>query len=153
MAKKKTDSALISALLYIVLGVLLIVFRSQMLGIAMTIAGIIFVVSGILEVVKKNWAGGAVSLIIGIAILVLGWVATQIVLLVLGILIALKGIIALVEALGKKRTTLLGVLFPVLTIVVGLMLAFGNGLDILLVICGVLLALDGAIGLLNSLKK
>ena len=153
MAKKKTDSALISALLYIVLGVLLIVFRSQMLGIAMTIAGIIFVVSGILEVVKKNWAGGAVSLIIGIAILVLGWVATQIVLLVLGILIALKGIIALVEALGKKRTTLLGVLFPMLTIVVGLMPAFGNGLDILLVICGVLLALDGAIGLLNSLKK
>ena len=153
MAKKKTDSALISALLYIVLGVLLIVFRSQMLGIAMTIAGIIFVVSGILEVVKKNWAGGAVSLIIGIAILVLGWMATKIVLLVLGILIALKGIIALVEALGKKKVTLLGVLFPALTIVVGLMLAFGNGLDILLVICGVLLALDGAIGLINSIKK
>lgn len=152
MAKKKTDAALFSALLYIVLGVLLIVFRGQMLGIAMTIAGIVFVVSGILEVAKKNWASGAISLIIGIAILVLGWVAAQIVLLVLGILIALKGIIALVEALGKKKITLLGVLFPVLTIVVGLMLAFGNGLDILLVICGVLLALDGVIGLVNSLK-
>ena len=152
MAKKKTDAALVSALLYIILGVLLIVFRSGMLGIAMTIAGIIFVVSGILEVAKKNWASGAISLIIGIAILVLGWVAAQIVLLVLGILIALKGIIALVEALGKKKITLLGVLFPVLTIVVGLMLAFGNGLDILLVICGVLLALDGVIGLVNAIK-
>lgn len=152
MAKKKTDAALFSALLYIVLGVLLIVFRGQMLGIAMTIAGIVFVVSGILEVAKKNWASGAISLIIGIAILVLGWVAAQIVLLVLGILIALKGIIALVEALGKKKITLLGVLFPVLTIVVGLMLAFGNGLDILLVICGVLLALDGVIGLINAIK-
>jgi uncharacterized membrane protein HdeD (DUF308 family) len=152
MAKKKTDAALISALLYVALGVLLIVFRSGMLGIAMTIAGIVFVVSGILEVAKKNWASGAISLIIGIAILVLGWVATQIVLLVLGILIALKGIIALVEALGKKKVTLLGVLFPVLTIVVGLVLAFGNGLDILLVICGVLLALDGVIGLINAIK-
>lgn len=152
MAKKKTDAALFSALLYIVLGVLLIVFRGQMLGIAMTIAGIIFVVSGILEVAKKNWASGAISLIIGIAILVLGWVAAQIVLLVLGILIALKGIIALIEALGKKKITLLGVLFPVLTIVVGLMLAFGNGLDILLVVCGVLLALDGVIGLINAIK-
>jgi len=152
MAKKKTDAALVSALLYIILGVLLIVFRSGMLGIAMTIAGIIFVVSGILEVAKKNWAGGAISLIIGIAILVLGWVAAQIVLLVLGILIALKGVIALIEALGKKKITLLGVLFPVLTIVVGLMLAFGNGLDILLVICGVLLALDGVIGLINAIK-
>ena len=152
MAKKKTDAALFSALLYIVLGVLLIVFRGQMLGIAMTIAGIVFVVSGILEVAKKNWASGAISLIIGIAILVLGWVAAQIVLLVLGILIALKGVIALIEALGKKKITLLGVLFPVLTIVVGLMLAFGNGLDILLVICGVLLALDGVIGLVNAIK-
>jgi uncharacterized membrane protein HdeD (DUF308 family) len=152
MAKKKTDAALISALLYVALGVLLIVFRSGMLGIAMTIAGIVFVVSGILEVAKKNWASGAISLIIGIAILVLGWVAAQIVLLVLGILIALKGIIALVEALGKKKVTLLGVLFPVLTIVVGLVLAFGNGLDILLVICGVLLALDGVIGLINAIK-
>ena len=36
MAKKKTDAALISALLYVALGVLLIVFRSGMLGIAMT---------------------------------------------------------------------------------------------------------------------
>ena len=152
MAKKKTDAALFSALLYIVLGVLLIVFRGQMLGIAMTIAGIVFVVSGILEVAKKNWASGAISLIIGIAILVLGWVAAQIVLLVLGILIALKGVIALIEALGKKKITLLGVLFPVLTLVVGLMLAFGNGLDILLVICGVLLALDGVIGLVNAIK-
>ena len=152
MAKKKTDAALVSALLYIILGVLLIVFRGQMLGIAMTIAGIVFVVSGILEVAKKNWASGAISLIIGIAILVLGWVAAQIVLLVLGILIALKGVIALIEALGKKKITLLGVLFPVLTIVVGLMLAFGNGLDILLVVCGVLLALDGVIGLINAIK-
>lgn len=33
------------------------------------------------------------------------------------------------------------------------MLAFGNGLDVMIVIVGVLLAIDGAIGLVGSLKK
>ena len=150
---KKSDSAIASALLYIVLGVLLIIFKSQTLGWAMTIAGVVFIVSGILDVLKKNFVGGAVSLIIGIAILVLGWLATKIVLLVLGLLIAIKGILALVDAFKRSSKNALTILFPVLTVIVGLALAFGNGLDIILVICGVLLLVDGILGLLAALKK
>ena len=150
---KKTRSELFSSLLYIIIGVLLVIFRSQTLGWAMTIAGIIFVVSGVLDLIKKNWAGGAVSLIIGIAILVLGWVAAKIVLLVLGILIAIKGIVALIAVFKKSQKNALEIVFPILSVVVGLMLAFGNGLDIMIVIVGVLLAIDGVIGLLGTLKK
>jgi len=150
---KKSNSELFSSLLYIIIGVLLVIFRSQTLGWAMTIAGIFFVVSGILDLLKKNWAGGAVSLIIGIAILILGWVAAKIVLLVLGILIAIKGIVALINVLKKSKKNALEILFPVLSVVVGLMLAFGNALDIMIVIVGVLLAIDGIIGLVGSLKK
>ena len=150
---KKNNSELFASLLYIIIGVLLVIFRSQTIGWAMTIAGIFFIVSGVLDLIKQNWAGGAVSLIIGIAILVLGWVAAKIVLLVLGIMIAIKGIIALIEAFKKKNTNALDIIFPILTIVVGLVLAFGNGLDILIVITGALLALDGVLGLINSFKK
>ncbi|MBQ9132294.1 MAG: DUF308 domain-containing protein [Clostridia bacterium] len=153
MAKKKTNNQLISALLYIIIGVLLMVFRAQTLGWAMTIAGVIFVLSGVLDVIRKNWTSGAISLIIGIAILVLGWLATQIVLLVLGILIAVKGIVALVEALQKRKKNALDVVFPILTVVVGLMLAFGNGLDVMILIVGILLTIDGVIGLAGALKK
>ena len=150
---KKTNSELSSSLLYIIIGVLLVIFRSQTLGWAMTIAGIVFVISGILDLAKKNWTGGAVSLIIGIAILILGWAAAQIVLLVLGILIAIKGIVALIDVLKKKNKSVLEIIYPILSIVVGLMLAFGNALDIMIVIVGVLLIVDGAIGLLGSVKK
>jgi uncharacterized membrane protein HdeD (DUF308 family) len=153
MAKKKSQSELVSSLLYIIIGVLLVIFHSQTLGWAMTIAGIFFIVSGILDLVRLNFVGGAVSLIIGIAILVLGWLAAAIVLLVLGILIALKGIIALADVLRKKKKTVLEVIFPIFSIVVGLALAFGNGLDIMIIITGVLLIVDGAIGVLGSLKK
>ena len=152
MAKKK-NSELFSSILYILLGVLLIVFRTQTLNWAMTIAGIVFVVSGILDLVKKNWSSGAVSLIIGIAILVLGWLATTIVLLVLGILIAVKGIVALLAVFKRKRSNALDIVFPVLTVAVGIMLAFGNGLDIMIVITGALLAIDGVLGLIGAVKK
>lgn len=150
---KKQNSELFSSLLYIIIGVLLVIFRSQTLGWAMTIAGAFFVISGILDLVKNNWAGGAVSLIIGITVLVLGWRAAAIVLLVLGILIAVKGIVALINVIKKSRKNALDILFPVISVVVGIMLAFGNGLDIMIVIVGVLLAIDGVIGLLGSLKK
>ena len=150
---KKTNSELFSSLLYIIIGVLLVIFRSQTLGWAMTIAGIIFIVSGALDLIKKNWTGGAVSLIIGIAILVLGWVAAKIVLLVLGILIAIKGIVALINVFKKSEKNALEIVFPILSVVVGVMLAFGNGLPVMIAIVGVLLAIDGVIGLLGALKK
>ena len=151
MAKKK-NSELIASLLYIIIGVLLMIFRSQTLGWAMTIAGVFFVVCGVLELVRQNWVGGAVSLIIGIAILVLGWLAAQIVLLVLGILIAVKGVVALINVLKKKRPNALELVFPILSIVVGIMLAFGNALDIMILIVGILLSVDGIIGRVASLR-
>lgn len=150
---KKTNSELFSSILYIIIGALLIIFRSQTLGWAMTIAGIFFVISGILDLIKKNFVGGAISLIIGIAILVLGWTAAEIVLLVLGILIAIKGIAALINVIKSKGFSILSLIYPILSIVVGLLLAFGNGLDIIIVIVGVLLAIDGVLGLIGSLKK
>ena len=152
MANKK-NSELFSSVLYLIVGLLLIIFRSETIGWAMTIAGIVFIVSGILDLVKKNWAGGGVSLVIGIAILVLGWVAAAIVLLVLGILIAIKGIVALINVFKKDKKNALDFVFPALTVVVGLMLAFGNALDVMIIIVGVLLMIDGIIGVVGSLKK
>ena len=156
MAKKtnsKSNSELFASMLYVIIGVLLIVFRSQTLGWAMTISGIVFIISGLLDLFKKNWTGGAVSLIIGLAVIILGWTATQIVLLVLGILISIKGIVALIDALRANNKSILGILFPILSIVTGLMLAFGNGLDIMIVVVGILLAIDGVVGLINAMKK
>ena len=150
---KKINSNLFSAILYIIVGILLIVFPDDAISWAMTIAGIVFIVSGILELVKKNWVGGAVSAIIGIAILVLGWLALKIVLLVLGILIAVKGLVALINELKQKKVTVLGILFPALTIIAGIALAFGNGAHWVVIIGGVFLLIDGVRGLIESIKK
>lgn len=148
MAKtKKKSNAAFTSLLYIIIGALLIIFRDQTLGWAMTAAGVFFLISGILDLSRQNTLSGVVSIVIGVAILVLGWTMAHIVLLVLGVLIALKGLLALAEALKKKKKTLLGILFPIFTIVVGLLLAFGNGLSIMILVTGILLVVDGVLGL------
>lgn len=154
MAKRKTsNSALATSLLYIIIGVLLIVFRSQTLGWAITVAGAVFVAFGIVDLLRRNYTSGAISLAIGIAILVLGRLAAQVVLLVMGILIAVKGLVALIEALNRKRKNLMLILFAIFSIVVGLMLAFGNGFDIMVLVVGILLTIDGVLGLFSALKK
>ena len=152
---RKNNSELFTSLLYILIGVLLIVFRAETLGWAMTVAGVFFIVSGILDFVRRNLVGGTVSLVIGITILVLGWIAVGIVLLVLGLLIAIKGVISLIGVLTYKGKNALMIVFPVISIVAGLVLAFAfeSVLNIALVVVGVLLAIDGVVGLLGALKK
>ena len=155
MANKKSlkASGVLASLLYIVVGILLLIFPGKALSWAMTITGIVFVVFGALELLKKNWLGGLFSLIIGIVILVLGWKIAGIVLLVLGILIAVKGAISLIDVLKSKKKSLLQILFPCLTIICGVVLAFGNGLAIIMTIGAILIILDGLFGLIASLKK
>lgn len=154
MAKKSNqNSVLFTSFLYIIVGLLLVIFRSETLNWAMTITGAIFAIFGVLELTKKNFAGGGVSLVIGIVILVLGWTLASIVLLVLGILIAIKGVVDLLPLLKKKKPDIKALIVPVVTIVVGILLAFGNGLDILIIITGILLIVDGAIGLFAHFTK
>ena len=154
MAKKSNqNSVLFTSFLYIIVGLLLVIFRSETLNWAMTITGAIFAIFGVLELTKKNFAGGGVSLVIGIVILVLGWTLASIVLLVLGILIAIKGVVDLLPLLKKKKPDIKALIVPVVTLVVGILLAFGNGLDILIIITGILLIVDGAIGLFAHFTK
>ena len=150
---KKANSELFSSILYIIVGVILAIFQDGTLDWAMTIAGIVFIVSGTLDLIKQNWKGGGISVAIGIAIILLGWLAVDIVIIALGVLIAIKGIIALIDVFKKSDRNLLDFLFPVLTVVLGIALAFGNLLSILFLIVGILLAINGVIGLINSLKK
>ena len=149
---KKTGLNISSPILYIVLGALLVIFRSQMLNWAMTIAGIFFVVMGALDLKKKKNSSGIINLVIGIAILGLGWTMLQLVLLVLGVLIAIKGVIELLEVLKRTRRNALQLVSPILTIVIGIALAFGDALGDLIAIVGILLIADGLLSLFSSRK-
>lgn len=143
---KKQNANMVSALLYLVIGLLLIIFRGEMLNWAMTIGGIFFIISGVVDLLKQNYPGGAMSLIIGLVVLLGGWLFLGIVLLVLGILIVIKGVFSLIDALRGKKSWI-SAAFSILSIVVGVMIAAGNALDTLLLIAGILMVVDGVLGL------
>ena len=153
---KKIDlknSELLSSVILILVGLLLAIFRDSVLQWAMTAAGVVFVVFGIIDVVRKNWVNGAASIIIGAAIIVLGWTLVSIVLIVLGVLLAIKSIISLYEMVKFKNKNVMELIYAICGIFLGILLAFGNLLSVLILIAGILLIVDGIVGLVGELKK
>ena len=58
-----------------------------------------------------------------------------------------------VAMLRRKKVKIVDVIFPVLTIIVGIVLAFGNAISWLVICTGVFLCIDGVIGVIGHFKK
>ncbi len=153
MAKKQSFN-LSSPLLYIILGALLFIFGLELIGLLMTIAGIFFVVMGIVDLVRRRVVSGVVNLVIAAIIIYLGWAIGEIVLTILGIIIVAKGVLDLFSLLKHKRVNVLNVIFVVLTVAIGLMLAVSPSgfLQTAMKIAGALLIVDGILGLIGAKK-
>ena len=153
---KKTDfknPELLSSVILALVGLLLVIFRTSVLQWAMTAVGAVFVVFGVLDLLKKNWLNGGLSIVIGAAIIAFGWALTEIVLIVLGVLIALKSLISLYEVLNKKKKNASEIIYAAAGVILGVLLAFGNLVSALVLVAGILFIIDGAIGIFGELSK
>ena len=148
MAKKKnSNAAQITALLYIVIGALFIIFKAGVLNWLMTAVGVLFIVNGIIDITKERTVNDIVNIAIGAVIILGGWTFVEIVLIVFGVLLALKGLLDLFAALKAKK--LFPILSSILTIVAGVLLVLGKWvmLDWFFIALGVLLVIDGLVAL------
>ena len=152
MAKKKSNSNITSALIYIILGALFCIFKTGVLNWLMTIAGALFIVFGVLDLVKGATASGIINIAIGAVILLGGWFFLEVVLLVFGILLTVKGAIALTNALKALNKSFFDILFPALTIVVGVMLIVSKWalMDWFFIVMGIMFVIDGVLALLGK---
>lgn len=142
---KKVDSSLLTALMYIVVGILFCIFRAGILNWLLTIVGMLFIVLGVLEALNKNWVATAVDVAIGVIIILGGWLFVEIVLIVFGVLIALKGVTDLMDALKPKKKSIPDIVFSCLTIFIGVMLIASKWLmlDWFFIILGVIFIING----------
>ena len=153
-------SQLVSALLTLALGILFVILRGQVVGIAILVLGIALIISAIIDFVKKNITAGVIKAVLGIVVLVLGGLLKDIALIILGIVLLLYGVLELVKRLTSKKkkknatwVRVLGLIEPVLCILVSLALIFrpGQALDIAILIGGIVLIVDGALALIAAL--
>ena len=155
MAKRKSKSSnLTTALLFTLIGAICCIFGAGLINYLLIIGGILFIIFGIIEIVKKNIVSGIISTAIGIVLLAFGGKLVEVIMIILGVVIIIKGVIALINSLRRNRATL-DIVFAVLTIVAGIILAFafGQAADIVIRIAGAILAVTGIIEIAGSIVK
>ena len=151
MAKSKlSTNAILTAVVYAVVGILLLILKGGSLGILMTVVGALLIVLGIVDIVKeKETVKGVLEAVVGLAIIVCGWTIAEIVLLVLGVVLIVKGVMELVKNIKGGFSAILS---PIVTIVIGVILVIAKWalLDVMCIIAGVILIVNAVLVLLGK---
>ena len=146
------SSAVLNAVIYAVLGILLCIFKGEVLGWLLTAAGVYFIVIGIIALVNKNYTVGAIRLAAGAIIILGGWLFVEIILIICGVFSILRGVMQLMSAVNAQSPT--GIIYSVLTLLLGIALIICRWvmLDWFFIIIGVVLIIDGVSALIAALR-
>ena len=157
------SSQFVSALMTLILGVLFVILKGEVVGIALTVFGVVLIVTAVLELIRKNIVSGIIKAILGIAVLSFGWMLLDIALLVIGIVLIVFGVLELVKRIvaifkkskNKLLATILGFISPVFSIVAGyfLITSSGEAVGWAIVVGGVLLIINGVLALVEALAS
>ncbi len=127
MAKKIGDWKLnlsfnnvLTCVAYALTGVFLMVLNGkETVGLLMTFIGLIFVAFGVIDVLKNElYSKGLLESVVGIAVIVMGWLVAEIVMLVLGIVLIVKSGSEILEKWDRGIESLLP---PIITAVTGVL--------------------------------
>ena len=155
----KKSEKIISALLMMVLGVMFIILKDKFIGLLMTVAGISLIVLGVADLIENLVPPAVIKIVSGILVIVCGWVVVEAVLYILAGVLLVFGILLLYDEIKNKEgcerlwQTLLRYAVPVICIAIGILLLFHRGemIEIVLIISGCLIFLEGGILLFNAL--
>ena len=157
MFSMKKSEKIISAVAVMLLGILLLVMKDNFIGILMTLAGVCFIVLGVVDILAQSVATASLKIVCGIFVAVCGWVLVQAVLYIIAAVMLILGVLLLYELLknvGWGNDWLYLVCeyaVPVLCLLIGGLLLFHkNALNAILIVCGILMILMGAVILFNA---
>lgn len=156
----KVSFKIYSAIISIAVGLMFIILKDDIIGIALTLVGIGAVIMAIVDFVNRQIQSGVIKAIIGVAVLVLGWVFVDIAIYIIaGALIAL-GISQIITAVrlsvfGNILQKVFMFIKPVATLAAGLCLFFNKGgtMDWIFILSGVLILVEGLLSLADPSDK
>lgn len=157
----KNKGSLISSILTIVMGILFCVLKEGVIDIMMTVLGVLLIVGGVLSLVSGDSVYGIVLILLGVVVIVFGWAIKEVIFYIIAALLILVGALQLV-AYSKQNVkgtnplfTLLIYAVPIVRIVIGVLLFFNQHGTVswILYVTGILLIIDGILGLLMDISK
>lgn len=166
MAKKKkiklTGNPLLEGIFLILVGILFLVLGTDyIIKVTMTVFGVALLVLAVLDLLDHQVLPGIIKLVFGVVVIVFGLALVDVAMIVLAAVILIWGIYELYAKLrihlrgSNTLNTILLYISPILDILLGLLLLFnrGSAMTVISVIVGILLIVDGAMLLINGLKK
>lgn len=158
---EKKSQKLLYAILTIVLGILFIVFKNDIIGVAMTILGVALIISAILDLVHKQIAPCVIKAVVGIVIIVFGWTLMSAALYVMAALVLIYGILLLYQTIKNYKEIpeisdkVLSFVKPIVLTVIGICLLFNQGGTIawVFILSGGFFIVEGIISLIQYFKE
>lgn len=155
MAKKRkkasiSNNNILNCVVYAVIGILLLVLKAGSLGILMTAVGALLIVMGLMDILnEKDFTKGAIEMALGLAIIICGWVIADIVLLIFGIVLIVKGALELFKNLKKGFVANLS---SIVLIVIGVLLVVAKWafMDVMCTIAGVIFLINAVLALFGK---
>ena len=152
MASKKSktvSNALIYALVYILIGVLLLIFKAAVAVWCVVAIGVLLIVQGVLDMVNRRLVQGILEAAIGVLAIVFAAAITKYAIMVLGIVLLVWAVLRLFD---NSRKGPLALLYIVSAIVVGVLMivAAFKVLDWFFIVIGILLIIEGVLCLVPA---
>ena len=158
--KKAQKDAIVTAISLIVIGLLFIVFKNDIISMALSFIGGFLVIWGIINVISKLFYNGIVKIVFGALVLVAGWLFIQLALYLLGALLLVAGASEFYRIFKNKIKKITvsfvaRIIQPIIYIIVAICLFFNQGaaLSWVFIVSGVFLMIDGVVALIGALEK
>jgi len=160
----RKTSSIISAAMTLILGILFVILKADVVGIALTVFGVALIVMGVVDLIRVSIVAGVIKAVLGVAVLVVGWLLLDIALLIIGIVLLVYGIVESVKRLvaiitkkaGKRLwAAILGFVEPIICIVGAVFLITSSGAAVMwaVIVAGIILIVDGALGLISAIAS
>ena len=158
--KKKIGNDLVTALALILIGALFMIYKSEVISIAMSIIGVTLIILGVVDSVRKFVVSGVVKIAFGVLVLAAGWLFITLALYILGAFLLIVGVSELYKLtkVKIKKMTLpmaMHIVQPIIYILVAICLFFNQGgaLSWVFTVSGLFLVIDGVVALIGAFDK
>lgn len=155
--KKRLGNDIVTAIALIVIGALFMIYKSEVISIAMSLIGVTLIVLGIVDAVRKFVVSGVVKIVFGVLVLAAGWLFISLALYILGAFLIIAGISELynLTKIKIKKISLpvaMHIAQPIIYILVAICLFFNQGgaLSWVFTVSGLFLIIDGVVALIGS---